>query len=173
VAQVSRLGVRAPVYNLEVEGEHEYFANGIAVHNSWRYPEARDMLMFGLRLGEDPRVMVTTTPRPTRLIKSLVDDATVAISRGTTYQNRANLAGALGVRAPVYNLEVEGEHEYFANGISARTCRYSGNPRMRRFAPNRTAKKKLGTRCRPLRQLRLASSRKPRILGASVTVNHN
>ncbi len=61
---------------------------------AWRYPEAWDMLMFGLRLGEDPRVMVTTTPRPTRLLKSLVADPTVAISRGTTYQNRANLAGA-------------------------------------------------------------------------------
>ena len=61
---------------------------------AWRYPEAWDMLMFGLRLGEDPRVIVTTTPRPTRLLKNLVTDPTVAISRGTTYQNRANLAGA-------------------------------------------------------------------------------
>jgi len=61
---------------------------------AWRYPEAWDMLMFGLRLGEDPRVIVTTTPRPTRLLKSLVADPTVAISRGTTYQNRANLPGA-------------------------------------------------------------------------------
>jgi phage terminase large subunit-like protein len=61
---------------------------------AWRYPEAWDMLMFGLRLGHDPRVMVTTTPRPTKLIKELVADPTVAISRGTTYQNRKNLAGA-------------------------------------------------------------------------------
>ena len=61
---------------------------------AWRYPEAWDMLMFGLRLGEDPRVIVTTTPRPTRSLKSLVADPSVAISRGTTYQNRANLAGA-------------------------------------------------------------------------------
>jgi hypothetical protein len=52
------------------------------------------MLMFGLRLGDDPRVMVTTTPRPTKLIKDLVADPTVAISRGSTYENRANLAGA-------------------------------------------------------------------------------
>jgi len=37
---------------------------------AWRYPEAWDMLMFGLRLGTDPRVMVTTTPRPTKLIKA-------------------------------------------------------------------------------------------------------
>ncbi len=31
------------------------------------------MLMFGLRLGEDPRVVVTTTPRPTKLLRALVD----------------------------------------------------------------------------------------------------
>ena len=52
------------------------------------------MLMFGLRLGTDPRIVVTTTPRPTRLIRSLVDDPKTAITRGTTYANRANLAGA-------------------------------------------------------------------------------
>jgi phage terminase large subunit-like protein len=61
---------------------------------AWRYPEAWDMLMFGLRLGDDPRIMVTTTPRPTKLIKDLVSDPTVAISRGSTYENRKNLAGA-------------------------------------------------------------------------------
>jgi len=61
---------------------------------AWRYPEAWDMLMFGLRLGADPRVMVTTTPRPTKLIKDLVADPTVVITRGSTYNNRANLAGA-------------------------------------------------------------------------------
>ncbi len=59
---------------------------------SWRYPEARDMLMFGLRLGDDPRVVVTTTPRPTPLLRALLKDPAVAVTRGTTYQNRANLA---------------------------------------------------------------------------------
>ncbi len=59
---------------------------------SWRYPEAWDMLMFGLRLGADPRVVVTTTPRPTRLLRELAADRTVTITRGTTYENRANLA---------------------------------------------------------------------------------
>lgn len=61
---------------------------------SWRYPEAWDMLMFGLRLGADPRVVVTTTPRPTRLLRQLIADPSVVITRGTTYQNRANLAPA-------------------------------------------------------------------------------
>ena len=51
-------------------------------------------LMFGLRLGADPRVMVTTTPRPTRLLRNLVADPTTAITRGSTYANWANLAGA-------------------------------------------------------------------------------
>jgi phage terminase large subunit-like protein len=59
---------------------------------SWRYPEAWDMLMFGLRLGEDPRVVVTTTPRPTTLLRALVADPAVAVTRGTTYENRPNLA---------------------------------------------------------------------------------
>jgi phage terminase large subunit-like protein len=59
---------------------------------SWRYPEAWDMLMLGLRLGEDPRVVVTTTPRPTNLLRGLLQDPTVAVTRGTTYENRPNLA---------------------------------------------------------------------------------
>jgi phage terminase large subunit-like protein len=32
-----------------------------------RYPEAWDMLMFGLRLGNDPRAVVTTTPEPIKI----------------------------------------------------------------------------------------------------------
>jgi phage terminase large subunit-like protein len=58
----------------------------------WRYPEAWDMLMFGLRLGDDPRVVVTTTPRPTKLLRGLVEDRAVAVTRGTTFENRPNLA---------------------------------------------------------------------------------
>lgn len=59
---------------------------------SWRYPEAWDMLMFGLRLGKDPRVVVTTTPRPVSLLRKLIDDPTAVVTRGTTYENTANLA---------------------------------------------------------------------------------
>jgi phage terminase large subunit-like protein len=61
---------------------------------SWRRPEAWDNLLFGLRLGERPRIAVATTPRPTRLIRDLVsrDDGSVVISRGSSYENRDNLA---------------------------------------------------------------------------------
>jgi phage terminase large subunit-like protein len=61
---------------------------------AWRYPEAWDQLMFGLRLGADPRVIVTTTPRPTPLIRELIALPTTVVTRGTTYENRAHLAGA-------------------------------------------------------------------------------
>src|SRR6202008_307153 len=49
---------------------------------------------FGLRLGTDPRVVVTTTPRPTKLIRALIADPKAVVTRGTTYENRANLAPA-------------------------------------------------------------------------------
>lgn len=61
---------------------------------AWRYPEAYDMLMFGLRLGEDPRCAIATTPKPVKLIKELVaaNGKDVIVTRGSTYENSANLA---------------------------------------------------------------------------------
>lgn len=61
---------------------------------AWRYPEAWDMLMFGLRLGNDPRAVVTTTPKPVKLVRDLLRDPTTIVTRGSTYDNRANLAKA-------------------------------------------------------------------------------
>ena len=58
----------------------------------WRYPEAWDMLMFGLRLGQEPRAVVTTTPKPVKLIRDLLQGKATTVTRGTTYENRANLA---------------------------------------------------------------------------------
>src|SRR5262252_4183235 len=61
---------------------------------AWRYAEAWDMLMFGMRLGADPRTVVTTTPRPAKLIRGLVRDPICEVTRGTSYENRGNLAPA-------------------------------------------------------------------------------
>lgn len=59
----------------------------------WRRPsETWDMLQFGLRLGNAPRQVVTTTPRPTRLIKALLADPLCAVTRVATSANAANLA---------------------------------------------------------------------------------
>nr|WP_230989590.1 terminase family protein [Devosia faecipullorum] len=54
--------------------------------------EAWDMLQFGLRLGEHPRQLATTTPRPTRLIKRLVEDRHTRVVRMATQDNYRNLA---------------------------------------------------------------------------------
>lgn len=59
---------------------------------SWQYPEAFDMLQFGLRLGIDPRVIVTTTPRPMKLVRDLLAAPTTIITRGSTFDNAKNLA---------------------------------------------------------------------------------
>lgn len=59
---------------------------------SWRYPEAWDQAMFGLRLGEHPQAIITTTPRPTATIRNLMADPQCIVTRGTSYDNRDNLA---------------------------------------------------------------------------------
>lgn len=51
-----------------------------------------DQLQFGLRLGLHPKQIVTTTPRPLPLIKKLINDKRTVITRGSTYDNAANLA---------------------------------------------------------------------------------
>jgi phage terminase large subunit-like protein len=59
----------------------------------WRHAqEAFDMLQLGLRLGDHPRAVVTTTPRPIALLKRLLADPRTAVSRCPTRLNAANLA---------------------------------------------------------------------------------
>lgn len=59
----------------------------------WRHGrETWDMLQFGLRLGADPRQVITTTPRPVRLLRDLLGDPNTVVSRATSYANAANLA---------------------------------------------------------------------------------
>jgi phage terminase large subunit-like protein len=49
-------------------------------------------LMLGLRLGQSPRCAVTTTPKANALTKAILKRKTTAITKGTTYDNLANLA---------------------------------------------------------------------------------
>ena len=98
------VGVRR-VFNLSVENSPEYFANGVLVHNcdtfwadelaAWRYVEdSWPMLQMGFRLGTKPQGLVTTTPRPIKIVKELLAREDVAVTRGSTYDNRSNLAKA-------------------------------------------------------------------------------
>lgn len=60
---------------------------------AWRYSQAWDMLQFGLRKG-NPRVVVTTTPKPTKLIRDLLARKKTVVTRGRTIENKDNLAPA-------------------------------------------------------------------------------
>jgi phage terminase large subunit-like protein len=61
---------------------------------AWRYHEAWDQAKFGLRLGDRPQALITTTPKPVRHITDLLADTACVVTRGTSYENRANLAPA-------------------------------------------------------------------------------
>jgi predicted phage terminase large subunit-like protein len=69
-------------------------------HYAWvdeyaKFPAAQelwDQLAFGMRLGQKPRSVVTTTPRPIPAIKRLMADASTVVTRGKTLDNRTNLA---------------------------------------------------------------------------------
>lgn len=61
----------------------------------WRYADAAfDMLQFGLRLGDNPRQLITTTPRPMALIKRLMADPSTAVTRAPTRNNAYCLSPA-------------------------------------------------------------------------------
>lgn len=84
--------------------EHDtYWADEVA---AWKYPrETWDNLMFGFRIGPDPRGIFTTTPKPIELIRELIrGNEKVFLTRGSTYDNLENLA-------PVFRAEILSKYE--------------------------------------------------------------
>ncbi len=82
---------------------------------SWQYPEAFDQLMFGLRLGDNPKCIITTTPKPIPLLKSLVARDDVYITKGSTFENEDNLApSALAMMKSRYEGTRLGQQELYA-----------------------------------------------------------
>lgn len=60
---------------------------------SWPIHQATwDMLMFGLRLGENPQVIVTSTPKPYKIVKDLIARGTTLVTSGSTSENKQNLS---------------------------------------------------------------------------------
>ena len=82
---------------------------------SWRYPEAFDQLMFGLRLGQDPKCIITTTPKPIPILKSLITREDVHVTKGNTFENAENLAeSALEMMRERYEGTALGRQELYA-----------------------------------------------------------
>ena len=88
-------GAQAFVYSAEEPGQ----LRGPEHHLAWcdelakwaHATEAWDNLQLGLRLGTQPRVLVTTTPRPVSLLKAMLSDPSVAVTRGRTRDNADHL----------------------------------------------------------------------------------
>lgn len=89
-------GTKAYTYNGttpdQLRGPQHHFAWVDELAKFEYMQEAWDQLQFGLRLGVHPQCLVTTTPRPLPLIKKLVDDPDTVVTRGSTLDNKANLA---------------------------------------------------------------------------------
>ncbi len=82
---------------------------------AWRYPETFDQLMFALRLGDNPQCVITTTPRPTPLIRKLLDRDDVRVTTGSTFENEANLAeSTLSMLKEKYEGTTLGRQELYA-----------------------------------------------------------
>jgi phage terminase large subunit-like protein len=57
-----------------------------------RGPETWDNLAMGMRIGDNPQVVITSTPKPVQLVKDLIKDPLTVVTRGTTYDNKGNLS---------------------------------------------------------------------------------
>ena len=89
-------GAKATLYSAE-EPERlrgpQHDAGWLDELAAWKYmQEAYDMYMFGLRLGTYPKTIITTTPKPLKLLRELVKDPDTVVTLGSTYDNAANLA---------------------------------------------------------------------------------
>jgi phage terminase large subunit-like protein len=97
-------GSQATAYSAEVPSQ----LRGPQFHFAWTdepasWTDARkgdvldtawNNLMLGLRLGDSPRCVFTTTPKPNKLVRTVLDRSSTVISRGSTYDNLSNLAPA-------------------------------------------------------------------------------
>jgi phage terminase large subunit-like protein len=87
-------------YAILFSGDAPDQLRGPQFHKAWvdelakfQYPqETWDNLEFGLRLGEKPQAVVTTTPRPIPIIKDMLEDPQVHVTRGSSYENISHLA---------------------------------------------------------------------------------
>jgi phage terminase large subunit-like protein len=62
---------------------------------AWKNADALDQIMMGLRLGNRPQLVVTTTPRPVTWIKDMIARKDVHVTKGRSEENAANLAGGV------------------------------------------------------------------------------
>lgn len=91
--------------------------NAIEIQKAW------DMAMFGLRLGSNPQICVTTTPKPLPIMQQFIVDAKdpeqkIIITGGSTYENKTNLAPKFFRKVTQYEGTTLGRQEIHAEVIN-------------------------------------------------------
>lgn len=85
---------------------------------SWLYDvETWDNLVLGCRMGNNPQIAVTSTPKPRPLVNQLHKDKSVFIVRGSTYENKENLAKVFLERIAKYEGTKLGRQELYGELI--------------------------------------------------------
>jgi len=86
---------------------------------AWSYDEDTwDMAMFGLRLGSNPQVLWTTTPKPKGIIRTLTKPKQGRIIvRGSTFDNKANLPDSFFKQLEQYEGTTIGRQELYGELI--------------------------------------------------------
>ncbi|MBV7255217.1 DNA-packaging protein [Pacificimonas sp. WHA3] len=111
----SQTGAVAKVYTAEapdgLRGPEHHAAWGDEFAK-WAQPEETlANLRMGLRLGDEPRLLLTTTPKPSRLLAALVEDPAVVITRGSTFENHALPDGFIAAMQRDYGGTQRGRQE--------------------------------------------------------------
>jgi predicted phage terminase large subunit-like protein len=85
---------------------------------AWPYDDVWDMAMMGLRLGDKPQVLWTTTPRPKDIIRKLTaPKADRLIVAGSTYDNKTNLPDSFFDQLQQYEGTTLGRQELYGELI--------------------------------------------------------
>jgi predicted phage terminase large subunit-like protein len=107
-------GTRCFIYSAEVPSklrgpQHHYawtdeLSSWNDAHKGDVVDTAWNNLMLGMRLGQAPKVIVTTTPKNNKLTKTIMNRPSTVMTRGSTYDNLSNLA-------PVFKEQVLASYE--------------------------------------------------------------
>ena len=85
---------------------------------AWIYDDVWDMAMMGLRLGQHPQALWTTTPKPKELVRKLVAKKPGrVIVTGSTYDNKANLPDSFFDQLAQYEGTTLGRQELYGELI--------------------------------------------------------
>ena len=87
-----------------------------------------DQLMFGLRLGTRPRILITTTPRSLPLLRQMCDRSDCVVTRGSTFDTEANLSQAyIKAVADKYGETALGRQELYGHMVAETQSLWRGD----------------------------------------------